>query len=59
MKKLLTFITLILAVSMPLAAQNTPPNITLETAFIEMAFNGNLEAVQEFEFKNSFRRVRQ
>ena len=53
MKKLLAFITLLLAVSMPLAAQNTPPNITLETAFIEMAFNGNLEAVQEFVSKGT------
>jgi len=53
MKKILAFITLLLAVSMSLAAQNTPPIITLETAFIEMAFNGNLEAVQEFISKGT------
>ncbi len=53
MKKLLTFITLLWAVSLPLAAQNTPPNITLEAAFLEMAYNGNLEAVQEFVSKGT------
>ena len=53
MKKLLALITLLLAVSMPLAAENNPPNITLETAFLEMAFNGNLEAVQEFVSKGT------
>ncbi|MGB7452635.1 MAG: ankyrin repeat domain-containing protein, partial [Lysobacterales bacterium] len=53
MKKLLAFITLLWAFSTPLAAQNTPPNITLETAFLEMAFNGNLAAVQEFVSKGT------
>ena len=53
MKKLLTFTTLLLVISMPLAAQNTPPNITLESAFIEMAYNGNLGAVQEFVKKGT------
>ena len=53
MKKLLTFISLLLVVNMPLAAQNTRPNITLETAFLEMAFNGNLKAVQEFVSKGT------
>ena len=53
MKNLLAFITLLWVVNMPLAAQNTPPNITLEAAFLEMAFNGNLEAVQEFVSKGT------
>ena len=48
MKNLLTLIALLWAFSSPLAAQNTPPNITLEMAFNEMAFNGNLEAVKKF-----------
>ena len=41
------------AFSMSIAAQNAPPNITLEAAFIEMAFNGNLQAVQEFVSKGT------
>lgn len=53
MKNLLVFITLLWAVNMPLAAQNTSPNITLEVAFLEMAFNGNLAAVQEFVSKGT------
>lgn len=53
MKNFLALITLLWVVSMPLEAQNTPPNITLETAFLEMAFNGNLEAVQEFVLKGT------
>lgn len=53
MKNLLALITLIWAVNMPLAAQNTPPNITLEAAFLEMAFNGNLKAVKEFVSKGT------
>ena len=48
MKNLLPLIALLWAFSTPLAAQNTPPNITLEMAFNEMAFNGNLEAVKKF-----------
>ena len=35
------------AFSSPVAAQAPPPNITLEAVFNEMAFNGNLEAVQK------------
>ena len=35
------------AFSSPLAAQAPPPDITLEVVFNEMAFNGNLEAVQK------------
>ena len=53
MKKLLALITLLWVFSMPLAAQNTPPNITLESAFIEMAFNGNLGAIKEFVSKGT------
>jgi ankyrin repeat protein len=53
MKKLLAFTALLWVISMPLAAQNTPPNITLEAAFLEMAFNGNLRAVQEFVSKGT------
>jgi ankyrin repeat protein len=41
------------AFSAPLAAQNSPPNITLEAAFLEMAYNGNLGAVQEFVSKGT------
>jgi len=48
MKNLLPLFALLWAFSTPLAAQNTPPNITLEIAFNEMAFNGNLEAVKKF-----------
>ena len=53
MKKLLTLMTLIWAVAAPLAAQNAPPNITLEKAFLEMALNGNLAAVREFVTKGT------
>ena len=53
MKKLLALVTLILAFNTPLAAQNTPPTITLEAAFLEMAFNGNLGAVREFVSKGT------
>ena len=53
MKNLLAFITLLWVVNTPLAAQNTPPNITLEKAFLEMAYNGNLPAVQEFVAKGT------
>ena len=41
------------AFSAQLAAQNTSPNITLEAAFLEMAYNGNLAAVQEFVSKGT------
>ena len=53
MKKLLAFTALLWAVSMSIAAQNAPPNITLEAAFLEMAYNGNLEAVEEFVSKGT------
>ena len=53
MKKLLTLMTLLLAFSSSLVAQNSPPNITLEAAFLDMAYRGNLEAVQEFVSKGT------
>ena len=53
MKNLLALITLLLTFSSPLAAQNTPPAITLETAFLEVAFRGDLGAVQQFVSKGT------
>jgi ankyrin repeat protein len=53
MKNLLVLTTLLWAVSSPLAAQNAPPQITLEMAFLEMAYNGNLAAVEEFVSKGT------
>jgi ankyrin repeat protein len=53
MKNLLPLSAMLWAFSMSIAAQNAPPNITLEAAFIEMAFNGNLQAVQEFVSKGT------
>jgi ankyrin repeat protein len=53
MRKLPVFIALLCAISTSLAAQNAPPNITLETAFIEMAYNGNLGAVEVFVSKGT------
>ncbi len=53
MKSLLPLLAILVAFSTPLAAQNTPPNITLEAAFVEMAFTGNLRAVQEFVTKGT------
>ena len=53
MKKLLVVLSLLLAANLPLAAQNAPPNITLEIAFLEMAHNGNLAAVKEFVSKGT------
>ena len=53
MKNLLPILAMLWAFSTPLAAQNAPPNITLEKAFLEMAFNGNLAAVQEFVSKGT------
>jgi ankyrin repeat protein len=53
MKILLTLMTMAWLFSTPLAAQNTPPNITLESAFIEMAYNGNLRAIEEFVSKGT------
>ena len=53
MKNLLVLTTLLCAVSSPLAAQNAPPQNTLEMAFLEMAYNGDLAAVQEFVSKGT------
>ena len=53
MKKIISLLALFWACSMPLAAQNAPPNITLEAAFLEMAFKGDLRAVQEFVSKGT------
>jgi len=53
MKNFLPLLAILCAFSTQLAAQNTPPNITLEVAFLEMAYNGNLVAVQEFVSKGT------
>lgn len=53
MKILISLFALLCTLSTPLAAQNAPPNITLEAAFLEMAYNGNLRAVQEFVTKGT------
>ena len=53
MKIKMLFLALLCVISAPVMAQGTRPNITLETAFIEMAFNGNLVAVQEFVTKGT------
>ena len=53
MKNLLPLLVILYVFSTPLTAQNAPPNITLEAAFLEMAFNGNLSAVQEFVSKGT------
>lgn len=53
MKKLLPILAILWAFSTPLVAQNAPPNITLEAAFLDMAYNGNLSAVQEFVSKGT------
>ncbi len=53
MKSFLALLVSFWVFSAPLAAQNTPPVITLEAAFLEMAFNGNLAAVQEFVSKGT------
>ena len=53
MKNLLVFTALLWAIHAPLAAQNAPPQFTLEAAFLEMAFNGDLAAVQEFVTKGT------
>jgi ankyrin repeat protein len=53
MKILITLFAMLWAFSTPLAAQNAPPNITLEAAFLEMAYNGNLRAVEEFVSKGT------
>lgn len=53
MKKLLALMTLLLVFSSSIAAQNAPPNITLEAAFLGMAFKGDLGAVQQFVSKGT------
>lgn len=53
MKKLLALMIMVWLCSTPLAAQNNRPNITLESAFIEMAFNGNLKAIEQFVSKGT------
>ena len=53
MKSFLALLVSFWVFSAPLAAQNTRPVITLEAAFLEMAFNGNLKAVQEFVTKGT------
>lgn len=53
MRKTLLLLAVLCAFSTQLAAQNARPTITLETAFIEMAYNGNLAAVQEFVSKGT------
>ena len=53
MKKIISLLALFFACSMPLAAQNAPPNIPLEAAFLEMALKGDLRAVQEFVSKGT------
>ena len=53
MKNLLLLLALVWAFSTPVVAQSTPPSITLEAAFLEMAHNGNLAAVQEFVSKGT------
>lgn len=52
-KTLMLLFALLWAFSTPVLAQGTPPTITLETAFLEMAHNGNLAAVQEFVSKGT------
>jgi len=47
MKNLLMLIALFWVFSLPVAAQTPPADITLEVIFNEMAFNGNLDAVQK------------
>lgn len=53
MKKLLPILATLCVFSAQLEAQNAPPQITLEAAFLEMAYNGNLAAVQEFVTKGT------
>lgn len=47
MKNLLPFAVLLWALSTPLAAQTPPDDITVEAVLLELAFNGNLGAVQK------------
>ena len=53
MKVKMLLLVMLWAFSASVSAQGTPPNITLETAFLEMAFTGNLAAVQEFVSKGT------
>lgn len=53
MKNLLSLLAILWAFSTPLAAQNAPPTITLEAAFLDMAYNGKLSAVKEFVSKGT------
>ena len=53
MKTLLATLVVLSAYSTQIPAQNTPPTITLEAAFLQMAINGNLAAVQEFVSKGT------
>lgn len=53
MKTLFLLFAMLWVFNSPAAAQGTPPTITLETAFLEMAYNGNLAAVQEFVSKGT------
>ena len=53
MKNFVAFLVILWTCSTPVAAQNAPPKITLETAFIQMAFDGNLGAVKEFVTKGT------
>lgn len=48
MKNPLPLIALLWAFTSPLAAQNQAPEITLESVFIELAYNGDLVNVQKF-----------
>lgn len=53
MKIKMLLLALLWALSGPVAAQSAPPQITLEAAFLEMAYNGNLAAVREFVSKGT------
>jgi ankyrin repeat protein len=53
MKNPLPLLMMLCVFSTQVFAQNPPPNITLEAAFIQMAFNGNLAAVKEFVTKGT------
>jgi len=47
MQNLLPFAALLCALSTTIAAQTPPENITVESVLLELAFNGNLGAVQK------------
>jgi len=48
MKNLLCLSAILWMLSSPLAAQTQPPDISLESVFIELAFNGDLDNVRKF-----------